>query len=308
MQLDRILEHNRAFVGGREARPLPPVETLPLAVVACYDPRLDTLIPESLGLAHGDAFLFRTAGASLKPDGTTLRSLALAVYMFGVRDVIVLGHTGCRMAAFDTSGFIDAFRRRGVAREAFGAEDLRSWAGAIPDPRRGAAMSVENIRAAPFLPGDLSVAGLVLDDTTGALEVVVKPGERAEIAAAPAHGPAPAQAPAPAPSASPAPPAPPPARAALSDPLAEAVHGFVHLLESTGRWREAIVQLRMDIAAQRSPRARLGLLERFAREVGAQSAEVRSAFARVQREASAAGRLRDPQELLRLFDEFTARS
>jgi hypothetical protein len=86
------------------------------------------------------------------------------------------------------------------------------------------------------------------------------------------------------------------------------VHGFVHLLESTGRWREAIVQLRMDIAAQRSPRARLGLLERFAREVGAQSAEVRSAFARVQREASAAGRLRDPQELLRLFDEFTARS
>src|SRR5262245_10111756 len=306
-RLDRILEHNRAFGRGRDSRPLPAVEELPLAVVACHDPRLDALIPESLGLAAGDAFLFRTAGAYLKPDGTAMRSLALAVYMFGVRDVIVLGHTTCRMAAFDTSAFIDAFRGRGVAREAFGAEDLRSWASAIPNPRCGAVMSVESIRAAPFLPKDLSVAGLVLDDTTGALEVVVGPDERAAILVEPPRGNAlpeastPAAARPPAPAAAPAPVAPP-------DPLAEAVHWFMRTIESSGGWREEIARLRSDLAAQRTPRAKLDLLERFARQVGAQSSEARSAFARVQREASAAGGLRDPQELLRLFDELTGGS
>jgi carbonic anhydrase len=303
MNLEDILERNRAFVRGREASPLPPAETMQLAVVACYDPRLDALIASSLGLAPGAAFLFRTAGASLKPDGTVMRSLAAAVYLFGVRDVIVLGHTSCRMASFDTAAFIDAFRKRGVSREAFGAEDLRVWAGAMPDPRRGVAQSVESIHAAPFLPKDLSVAGLVLDDATGALEVVVKPGENAtvpplpeepEMAVAGAAEPPPAPEPVPAP--------------VPKDPLADAVHGFVRSVTSTGRWREEMTRLKQEIAIQRNPLAKLGLLERFARKVGNESREARDAFARVQREASASGRLRDPQELLRIFHDLTGTS
>jgi len=304
MNLEEILERNRAFVRGREARPLPPAGTMPLAVVACYDPRLDELIADSLGLGRGSAFVFRTAGASLKPDGTVMRSLAAAVYFFGVRDVIVLGHTSCKMAHFDTAAFIDAFRKRGVSRDAFGADDLRVWAGAVPDPRRGVAQSVESILSAPFLPKDLAVAGLVLDDTTGALEVVVKPGERPAVPPPPEEAlPAEARAAEPAP-----PPPPPPAAAAPRDPLADAVQGFVRSVASTGRWREEMARLKQEIAMQRNPLAKLGLLERFARKVGNESREARDAFARVQREASASGRLRDPQELLRIFHELTGQS
>jgi len=163
--------------------------------------------------------------------------------------------------------------------------------------------SVESIQAAPFLPKDLSIAGLLLDDTTGALEVVVKPGERATVAALPEE-PAPAQPAAPPAGAaeSAAPPAPP------KDPLSDAVQGFVRSVTSTGRWREEMTRLKQEIAIQRNPLAKLGLLERFARKVGNESREARDAFARVQREASASGRLRDPQELLRIFHDLTGTS
>src|SRR5262249_13115833 len=129
MHLDEVLKRNREFVRGRESRPLPAVEAIPLAVVACYDPRLDRLIWDSLGLAAADAFRFRTAGALVQSEGTVVKSLTLAIFLFGVREIVVLGHSSCRMAAFDTSAFIGAFRKRGVAREAFGNEDLRAWAG-----------------------------------------------------------------------------------------------------------------------------------------------------------------------------------
>ena len=78
-----------------------------------------------------------------------------------------MGHAACRMAAFDTAAFIEEFRRRGVPREAFGDENLRTWAGAIPSPRQGVLQSVATVREAPFVPKDVRVAGAVLDETTG---------------------------------------------------------------------------------------------------------------------------------------------
>src|SRR5262245_10303981 len=152
MFLDTILERNKLFVQGREPRPLPPPETIRIAVVACYDPRLDTLISPALGLRPGEAFIYRSAGTVLSPSGESLRSVALAVFMFGVREIAVVGHTSCRMATFQSTAFIDSFRSRGVRREAFGPEDLRVWAGAIPDVKSGVRASVAALLSAPFLP------------------------------------------------------------------------------------------------------------------------------------------------------------
>lgn len=174
MLVDDILERNRDWVRGRKPQPLPPVATLRLAVVGCYDPRLDRLLLPALGLEPGEAFLLRSAGALLLPGSTTMRSLALATFMFGVTEVLIVGHAACRMATFDTAAFIDEFRRRGVPREAFGDDSLRTWAGAIASPRQGVLQSVATVRAAAFMPQDVHVSGVVLDETTGALEVVVR--------------------------------------------------------------------------------------------------------------------------------------
>jgi carbonic anhydrase len=326
MHLEGILDHNRAFVRDRTPAPLPPPGKMDLAVVACYDPRLDGLLLPALGLSPGAAFLIRTGGALVRPSGGTLRNLGLAAFLFGVTEVIVVGHTSCRMAAFDTSAFIEAFRRRGVPREAFGPDDLRAWAGAIPDPRRGVQMSVAGILAAPFLPRDLSVAGLLLDDASGALEVVVSPGESPAVLAAPVTPSAPASvfhgvsAPGfPAPTAFAAPPPPPveaarpgvpPAPAspgARTDPLADAVAEFVRTLESEAGLGREMRQLRQELDRQPNPLAKLNLLESFIRRASAGSREVAGAYQRLRQQVAASRRQWDPQELVKQFLALTRR-
>src|SRR5262245_28793304 len=183
--VDRILEHNRAFVARTAAREFPPAEQKRLAVVACYDPRLDVLLWPALGLTPGEAFMLRTAGALVAPKGGVMRSLGLAVFMFGVTEIVVVGHAACRMAQFKNNEFVDLFRARGVPREAFGPDDLREWAGAIQDPVRGVQASIRNIAAAPYLPKDVSVSGFVLDEATGELKLVQR-GEAGETQAPPA--------------------------------------------------------------------------------------------------------------------------
>lgn len=315
MHIDDILEHNRGFVRTRSARALPPADKVDLAIVACYDPRLDELLLPALGLAPGQAIVIRTGGALVHQGGAALRTLALATFMFGVTEVIVVGHTSCRMATFDSLAFIDAFRRRNVPREAFGVDDLRTWAGAIADPKRGAQQSVANILAAPVLPKDLRVAGLLLDDATGALEVVVRPGEIpavGETAPVTPSPPEPAtQTPAPRAEAAVAGPAPaPPAKShapseIVKDPMAVAIASFIQTLESKAGLSQDLRQLRLELERQQNPVVKFGLLESFIRRAAADSKEVADAYRRLQNGVTAAHRRWDPQEVVHYFLQLT---
>jgi len=292
MPADRILERNRAYVAGRAARPLPEVQPIRLAVVACYDPRLDDLLLPALGLTHGEAFLFRSAGAQVRSEGL-LRSLGLAVYMFGVREVVVVGHTSCRMAQFDSRAFIDMFRARGVPREAFGASDLREWTGAIASPASGVRQSMSAIATAPFLPRDLAVSGLVLDDATGALEVV----GRAEPAVPPAAA---EPAPAPAPDRAGAPAEEPAAEEPASDELDASLREFALRVRSKARLRGDFDALRAEFGRPGHPLAKLRTLDTFARKASVHSRDVLEAYQRVQRALSAEPRP-DFERLIRLL-------
>ncbi len=175
--IDDLLKRNEAYVSGRAPQPWPEAGTVSLAVVACFDPRLDPMLRPALGLGEGEGFMLRTAGAVVAPDSHLLRALAVAVYLFEVEQVLIVGHSSCKMASFPTDDFIAAFRRRGVGREAFGDGDLRRWAGAIATPRDGVLATAAAILDAPFLPPDLAVAGAVLDDGKGRLEMILRPGE-----------------------------------------------------------------------------------------------------------------------------------
>lgn len=280
MLIDGILERNRVFVQARQSCPLPPAETMPLVVVACYDPRLDDLLLPSLGLRQGEAFLLRTAGALVLPGGGVMRSLAMAVFMFGATEIVVVGHSSCRMATFKNNEFIETFRRRGVSREAFGSTDLREWAGAIASPSRGVKRSIDSIVGSAFLPHDVVVSGVVLDDTTGALELVTREA-RASTAAASISTPAEtlepehdhdhdheAQA---EPAASPAPPV---LVADETDQLVQALVGAVRKVEGQAKWRAETQLLRQQLAETRNPLARFRLLESFLRRVAGDSRDV----------------------------------
>lgn len=309
MLLEQILERNRNYVAGREARPFPPVETLQLAVVACYDPRLDSLLLPALGLASGDAFLFRAAGALVRPAGASLRSLGLAVFMFGVSEILVVGHTSCRMAAFQTSAFIDSFRRRGVPREAFGSEELRDWAGAIPDPRRGVQMSIASILAAPFLPRDVSVWGAVMDDASGRLEVVAQPNEAVAQPArdSPAEG-VETEEPIEEQAASGDKPASMPAAGSGADsPLAAAVEEFARTVRSKASWAQELRQLRQELDRPLHPLVKFRMLESFAKRAGTDSREVLQSFERLKRTALAARGGLESKELFQLFQRLSGK-
>lgn len=310
MFVDDLVERNRKWAAKRKAEPLPKAEPMPLAVVGCFDPRLDEMLRPALGLGE-DALLVRTAGAVVTPGA--LRSLTVAVYLFDVHQVLVVGHSSCKMARFPTAEFIDAFRRRGVSRTAFGAADIRTWVGAIPNPRQGVLSSVATIARAPQLPSDLAVAGAVLDDTSGQLEVVFRPGDVLPLEPTPPGGPAsraaaasetrsedpgsstesepPARKAKAARPAVPPPPVPGPSGGpqAGSQPPLQALLPVIEDLARNRRLRDQLSRLRAALEREANPVRQLILVQRFLKNASADSQEVRQAFEILKREATSAG-------------------
>lgn len=323
MLLDDLLQRNRAFVQGRAPKPLPAAESVSLAIVACFDPRLDALLRPALGLRDGEGFMLRTAGAVLAPGSHTLRSLAVAVYLFGVQQVLIVGHSSCKMASFPTGQLIDGFRRRGVSREAFGDDDLRAWAGAIATPRAGVLGTASAIAGAAFLPRDLKVAGAVLDDTSGALEMVLRPGDSLParirggveppppgnnaVAKEPEAPPATPRAEAEAPAAG-VPPIPtgPQIPADALHPALGPLHLAVERLAAGGKIGD-LRRLQKAVETEVYPTHKLALLKRFVQRAAAESPEVREAFGLLERQMKGADHHLASKILSALFDPLMGR-
>lgn len=133
-----------------------------LAVVTCMDSRIDPLA--MLGLAPGDAKILRNAGARVTDD--VLRTLVLAAYLLGVQRVMVVAHTGCRMA-----GCTEADVHEAVA--AAGGPDTTSLSFLTTmDQEEALRTDVGRIQAWPYLH-DLTVGGFIYDLHTGALRRIV---------------------------------------------------------------------------------------------------------------------------------------
>lgn len=133
-----------------------------LAVVTCMDSRIDPLA--MLGLVPGDAKILRNAGARVTDD--VLRTLVLAAYLLGVRRVMIVAHTGCRMA-----GCTEDDIHQAVA--AVGGPDTTSLSFlTTTDQEQSLRTDVGRIRAWPYLT-DLAVGGFIYDLHTGALRRVV---------------------------------------------------------------------------------------------------------------------------------------
>ena len=133
-----------------------------LALVTCMDSRIDPLA--MLGLAPGDAKILRNAGARVTDD--VLRTLVLAAYLLGVHRVMVVAHTGCRMAGCTESDVHEAIT-------ASGGPDTTSLSFlTTTDQEQALRTDVGRIRAWPYLT-DLVVGGFIYDLHTGALRRIV---------------------------------------------------------------------------------------------------------------------------------------
>lgn len=155
---DDLLEANQRnqgsfALGGLTGRP-----RRHLAVLACMDTRIDPLAV--LGLEPGDAKILRNAGARVTDD--VLRTLVLADYLLGVDRVMVVAHTGCRMAGGDEHAVHEAIR-------AAGGPDTRSISFLTTTAQVEALREdVQRVRSWPYL-GNITVGGFLYDLDTGRL-------------------------------------------------------------------------------------------------------------------------------------------
>ncbi|HEV2583010.1 MAG TPA: carbonic anhydrase [Ktedonobacteraceae bacterium] len=184
MVIDEILAHNEQFV---RQKTLPIIGHAPrkrMAVITCMDCRLVQMFEQALGLERGDVLELRTAGATIsQPEregaaSDLIRSLAGGIYLLGVREVAVIGHTQCGLAHANPTALTASMQALGVdpqqliERENLGnLEGLVGWLGAFSDVHINVREVVNVIRNSPYLP-KIPVHALVIDIETGKLEMV----------------------------------------------------------------------------------------------------------------------------------------
>ena len=182
--IDEILANNAHFV--QENR-LPVIGHAPrkhMAVVTCMDCRLVRTFEDALGLERGDVVELRTAGATISKveregmGNDLIRSLAGAIYLLGVREVLVIGHTQCGLSHVNATALTAAMQALGVdpqqliKKEGLSNDNgLVGWLGAFQDVHLNVKEVVSVIRHSPYLP-KIPVHGLVIDIETGKLELV----------------------------------------------------------------------------------------------------------------------------------------
>jgi carbonic anhydrase len=148
------------------------------------DCRLVQMFEQALGLERGDVLELRTAGATIsepeRPGAASdlIRSLAGGIYLLGVREVVVVGHTQCGLAHANPTALVASMQALGVdpqqliEQQKLGdIQGLVRWLGAFNDVHVNVREVVNVIRNSPYLP-KLPVHGLVIDINTGKLEIV----------------------------------------------------------------------------------------------------------------------------------------
>lgn len=144
---------------------------VPLAVVACADPRLNPFVPDCLGVRRDQAVIVRNAGGTVTDtDQSVLRSLCFAVLRLGVRNIVVLGHTHCGMTT-DVLPLSDAMAARGVPRSAVPG-DLHGWFGLFVNPEANVRAVLDRLAHTDLIPADVGLYGFVLDLATGRIQPV----------------------------------------------------------------------------------------------------------------------------------------
>src|SRR5438132_7765068 len=169
MVIDEILDHNERFVQRNTLSSIGHAPRRRIAVVTCMDCRLVQMFEQALGLERGDVLELRTAGATIsKPeraDGANdlIRSLAGGIYLLGVREVAVIGHTQCGLARTDPTVLIASMQALGVdPQPLLEKAGPKSWIGAFDDVHVNVKEVVNVIRNSPYLP-KIPVHGLVID-------------------------------------------------------------------------------------------------------------------------------------------------
>lgn len=177
MILQEVLLANRFFVreyDHRRARSMHHIPRKQVAVFTCMDTRLVEFLEPALGLRRGDAKIIKNAGNRIHPGcDDVIRSLAAAVYLLEVKEILVVGHYDCGMSMVPRELLIRRMLEHGIPREEIAKIDPVEWIGGFTDAEDNVREAVATIKNHPLIPAAIPVHGLLFDPDTGEVKVVV---------------------------------------------------------------------------------------------------------------------------------------
>lgn len=181
-RLQEMLKHNHDFVEAGHYREFV-TDKFPdkkMVILTCMDTRLVELLPKAMNLRNGDAKIIKSAGAIVShPFGSLMRSIVVAVYELGAREIFVVGHHDCGMNGLSAAKVLEKARSQGIRADvmqtvAHSGIDLERWLKGFDHAHEGVVNSVSLIKNHPLLPKEILVHGLIMDPTTGKLDLLIE--------------------------------------------------------------------------------------------------------------------------------------
>ena len=133
-----------------------------LAIVTCMDSRINPL--SVVGMKSGDAKILRNAGARVTED--VLRTLVLATYLLGVKRILIMPHTNCRMAMGEEADI------HALIQKEHGVDTRSLEFRTVTDQRAALITDVNRVRSYPLLNDGVVVGGAIYDVTSGKITTV----------------------------------------------------------------------------------------------------------------------------------------
>lgn len=179
--LSEILEYNQQFIEDREYEKYETTKfpNKKMVVLTCMDTRLVELLPQAMNIKNGDVKLIKNAGAIVShPFGSVMRSILVAIYELGAKEVAIVGHHGCGMKGLEPNSFLEKCEQAGLDKEVVktlsnAGIDIKNWLTGFQSVEESVEQSVKMVKNHPMFPKNVSVHGLVICPETGKLDVVV---------------------------------------------------------------------------------------------------------------------------------------
>ena len=141
-----------------------------IAILTCMDPRLNQLL-EWFDIKPADADVIRNVGTAATDD--VVRSLMFSIHVLKVRELMIVGHTGCGMTIFSEEEFENHIHTQcGVW--AVSPDKFHCYT----DVNLATQKQVLKLRSHPWIPSDVVIRGFVYDLSTGELREVTPKNER----------------------------------------------------------------------------------------------------------------------------------
>ncbi|HWK22133.1 MAG TPA: carbonic anhydrase [Ureibacillus sp.] len=178
--LEEILSFNDSFVRFKQYEPYitSKYPDKKVVILTCMDTRLVELLPKAMNMRNGDVKIVKSAGAQVShPFGAVMRSILVAIYELQADEVYVIGHHDCGMSAIDPNVMIQHMIERGISEDIintvkYSGIDLVDWLRGFGDVSTSVLKSVDILRNHPLMPKMTPIHGLVIDPSTGKLDLL----------------------------------------------------------------------------------------------------------------------------------------